>query len=337
MNADTLTGQDAAPGRVCPLHYRYAPEVFRREPDGALAGLDALWVVGGLYGHVGALAALERLLAREQGRCAVVFNGDFHWFDAEPARFAEVQRRVLGHVALRGNVETELARAPADGGDDDAADSGCGCAYPEWVGDGVVERSNRILARLRRVTTPAQRAELAALPMHAVAEVGGRRVALVHGDAESLAGWGFAQEHLRDAAHRVRVAGWFERAGVEAFASSHTCLPVFQAWPGAQGGRWVFNNGAAGMPNFAGDAAGLATRIARTPWPGPERRVGTAWGGLHAEALALIGSADEQREWRAWFARCWPAGSDAEASYGERIARGPDYTVESVIRPADAG
>ena len=330
MNARTLPDQDAAPGRVCPLHYRYAPEVFRRGPEARLAGLDALWVVGGLYGHRGALDALERLLAHEQGRFAVVFNGDFHWFDAEPARFAEVQRRVLAHVALRGNVETELAREPVDGSDEAA--SGCGCAYPAWVGDGVVERSNRILARLSRVTTPAQRAELAALPMHAVAEVGGRRVALVHGDAESLAGWGFAQEHLLDAAHRQQLAAWFDRAGVDAFASTHTCLPVFQAWPGADGGRWVFNNGAAGMPNFAGDPAGLATRIARAPWPGPERRAGTRWGGLHAELVALPCSEAEQRAWQAWFAQCWPPGSDAEVSYGGRIAQGPEYTVDAVIR-----
>ena len=45
------------------------------------------------------------------GRKRLVFNGDFHWFDADPAAFARVQQQVLEHEALRGNVETELAVA----------------------------------------------------------------------------------------------------------------------------------------------------------------------------------------------------------------------------------
>ncbi|MFN7751811.1 MAG: hypothetical protein ACK5TE_06045, partial [Pseudomonadota bacterium] len=51
-------------------------------------------------------------------------------------------------------------RAAFPGGDD----AGCGCAYPDWVGDEVVERSNRILARLRSTVAPRQQAELSALP-----------------------------------------------------------------------------------------------------------------------------------------------------------------------------
>ena len=86
------------------------------------------------------------------------------------------------------------------------------------------------------------------------------------GDAQSLAGWGFAQEHLRDAAHREEVKRWFDEAEVHAFASTHTCLPVFQRLASKQDhARWVFNNGATGMPNFAGDAAGLLTRLALSP------------------------------------------------------------------------
>jgi hypothetical protein len=41
----------------------------------------------------------------------------------------------------RGNVETELSD-PVDG-------AGCGCAYPDWVDEGTVARSNRIIERLR--------------------------------------------------------------------------------------------------------------------------------------------------------------------------------------------
>jgi hypothetical protein len=63
----------------------------------------------------------HELFERERGRKRLVFNGDFHWFDADPEVFARVQATVLAHEALRGNVETELARL----GDIDA---GCVCA-----------------------------------------------------------------------------------------------------------------------------------------------------------------------------------------------------------------
>lgn len=321
------------PGRSCPLHYRYRPEDLAAPPTGALAGLQTLYVAGGLYGNEFALDALERLLeahAARDGRRAVVFNGDFHWFDAEPDWFARVQRRVLAHTALRGNVETELAVGEAD--------AGCGCAYPDWVDDGVVERSNRIHAQLQAATTAAQRAELAALPMHATASVGGRALALVHGDATSLAGWGFAVEHLREAAHRATVAGWFERAGVDAFVATHTCLPVFRRVRSARGDGWVLNNGAAGMPNFSGDTAGLVIRLGVTPFTAAAPRLRAVLAAapagrgeaLHAEALALE---FDTAAWQARFAARWPPGSDAHHSYARRIAEGPAHHVGDALHP----
>ena len=65
--------------------------------------------------------------------------------------------------------------------------AGCGCGYPDWVDDTAVRFSNAIMARLGETgrSFPEQCAELAALPMWLVAEVGGVRVGIVHGDAES--------------------------------------------------------------------------------------------------------------------------------------------------------
>jgi len=320
---------DAAPGRSCPLHYRYAPEVFATEAPSDLQALDVLYVVGGLYGNDLALERVLEMFEQERGRKRLVFNGDFHWFDIDPDVFARVQRAVLGHVAIRGNVETELA---AEGGE---ADAGCGCAYPEWVGDGVVERSNRILARLRAATLASQRAALSALPMWLRADVGPVRLGIVHGDATSLAGWGFAQEHLRDAGHRAVVAGWLERARVDAFACTHTCLPVFQGIrsTGRASPRWVLNNGAAGMPNFSGDQAGLLTRIAREPHAALGGKLAVPLGGgVLAQALPILIDAPA---WRARFLACWPEGSDAHHSYFERMTMGPQYRVEDALRPAD--
>ncbi|MBL0418731.1 hypothetical protein JI739_00090 [Ramlibacter sp. AW1] len=320
---------DPAAGRSCPLHYRYLPEVFATPPT--LDPVDVLYVAGGLYGNELALERLLACFAAERGRTRLVFNGDFHWFDADPDVFSRVQRGVLAHTALRGNVETELA-AEAEAHAD--ADPGCGCAYPDWVDDQVVARSNRILRRLRAASTPAQRAELAALPMWLRLDVGPLRLGIVHGDAQSLAGWGFAQEHLRDPVHRDRLRAWFRQARVDAFASSHTCLPVFQRLRGAPQAcaaqpHWIFNNGAAGMPNFTGDPAGLLTRVALTPFVGARRRFGVRIGEVFVDAIAID---VDPRQAQARFLRQWPPGSDAYASYFQRIVQGPRYRADDAIR-----
>ena len=130
-----------------------------------------LYVVGGLYGNAEALDAVEQLASAERARVTLVFNGDFHWFDAEPLWFAALDRRVARHAAIRGNVETEIAR-PAEVG------AGCGCAYPESVDDGVVQRSNLILAELRTIATTDVQERLATLPMHL--RRAGRRIAHRH-------------------------------------------------------------------------------------------------------------------------------------------------------------
>jgi hypothetical protein len=127
-----------ARGRSCPAAYRYRPEALAQP---ARLEADALYVVGGLYGNRVALrAVLERADREPGGPAAVVFNGDFHWLDTDPDDFHAVSHAVLAHHATKGNVEAELAS------DEDA---GCGCAYPDYVGDDVVDRSNRIITRLR--------------------------------------------------------------------------------------------------------------------------------------------------------------------------------------------
>jgi hypothetical protein len=313
-----------AAGRSCPLHYRYNPAVFAVP---ATLHAEVLYVVGGLYGNESALDSVLALFEREQGPKRLVFNGDFNWFNIDAAAFERINQRVLAFDATRGNVETELATD--DGADDD---TGCGCAYPDWVGDNVVQRSNQIMQRLRQTARlhPALVQQLAALPMGLTAEVGGVRVAVVHGDAESLAGWGFAQERLRQPAHQPVLQRWFDAAQVQAFACSHTCLPIFHSVAGHPHGaaRWVLNNGAAGMPNFAGDSHGLLTRIAVRPFDGPERRHGLISQGLHIDAVAV---AIDTARWTAQFLQQWPAGSPAHASYWQRIVAGPAY------RASDAG
>jgi hypothetical protein len=311
MNAD-------APGRNCPLAYRYSPAVFRRRPE---IEAETLYVIGGLYGNPFALDAILALAAAEPVAPRLVFNGDFNWFDVDPAGFAALNARVLEHAALRGNVETELAA------DDDTA--GCGCAYPEWVGDAEVVRSNAIAARLRETARafPEVRARLGRLPMHAVASVGGTRVAIVHGDAWSLSGWGFSQERLgRDVG---AAAAALDAADVRVFASSHTCLAVLQALETPRGHCVIANNGAAGMPNFRGTRFGLVTRIAIQPRA--DALYGEWLGPVFVEALAVR---YDQERWLAHFDALWPTGSPASASYRRRIVEGPGYEPRQALRGA---
>ena len=303
------------PGRTCPVSYRYSPSVFRRDPE-VIA--ETVYVIGGLYGNVEALDAVHALAAREPGPVVLVFNGDFHWFDASPADFSRVTREVLEHRAVRGNVETEVA--VEDYG------AGCGCAYPLDVSDVDVSRSNEILERLRNAARgfPELRERLGRLPMHLVARVGEARVGIVHGDAASLAGWGFAQERLDDPAHRRWIESAFRAGHVDIFASTHTCLPAFRrfAFEGLRG--VVANNGAAGMPNFAGRRTGLITRIGCAPFAGPEKIYGIETRGVHVEALEI---AYDHARWLARFLASWPEGSPAHASYYRRIVDGPRFTL----------
>ena len=310
--------ESRAPGRSCPLSYRYAPAVLARAPELAA---ETLYVAGGLYGNSPALDAIAERAGRERGGVKLVFNGDFNWFNTDAAGFESVNEAVLRHAALRGNVETELA------GEDEAA--GCGCGYPDSVGDPEVERSNHILGRLRETARefPALRARLGALPMHLVADVAGVRVAIVHGDAESLAGWGFSQEALRDPAQRAAAAAWFAAAGARVFASSHTCLPVMQDFATPLGRCVLANNGATGMPNFRGARYGLITRISRTS--APDALYGTAIEGIRVEALTV--RYDHERFERAFLAN-WPSGSAAHASYHRRIVAGPAYRLDDAVR-----
>jgi hypothetical protein len=317
--AERVLPQDR-PGRDCPLAYRYPPRSLARPAE---LRCDVLYVAGGLYGNVEALAALLALAAAE--RADIVFNGDFHWFDVAEEDYERVAREVLARHAIRGNVETEIA------GEESGA--GCGCAYPEEVSDPEVERSNEIVALLRETSRafPDLRARQGALPMNLVAQVGRARVGIVHGDAASLAGWGFASSRLDDPAHARWVGNAFADAEVDVFASSHTCLPACRTFGTLRGPGAVINNGAAGMPNFSGESFGVVTRIAVRP-AATETLYGVRIRDVHVDALPLR---YDTARWMERFLACWPEGSPAHASYFRRMVEGPRHTRRLAAPPAD--
>jgi len=304
------------PGRSCPLDYRYGAASLARAPA---VEAETLFVVGGLYGNPFALRAALDLMAREPG-ARLVFNGDFNWFDIDDAGFVAINEEVLRHVAMRGNVETELLSP-------DAA-AGCGCGYPDYVSDADVARSNAIMGILAATAArhPALAARLAALPMNLVARVGGAQVAIVHGDGDSLAGWGFGAEAIDPA----EIVPMFDAARVRVFASTHTCAAVAQVFETRSGPCALFNNGAAGMPNFRGSTCGLATRISvRSAPAGMPVLYGTEVAGLSVDAVGLEYDHDA---WLEKFDSLWPAESPAALSYRKRIVDGPAYAFEKAMR-----
>ncbi|WP_051088249.1 metallophosphoesterase family protein [Arhodomonas aquaeolei] len=253
----------------------------------------------------------------------MVFNGDFHWFDTEPGLFETIQRRVLAHTATSGNVEAELARPSG---------AGCGCGYPDSVDDDTVARSNAIMARLQGAATRGHQRALSQLPYFRAYRVGGVRAVVLHGDPDSLAGWGLAADSSAMGDPEARVlADWFRRADADVFVCSHTCLPCIREIVVDGRPRCVINNGSAGMPNFADTRYGLAVRIATRP--ANDAVFGTVVNGMHVAAVALPYDHDT---WIQRFREVWARESPARQSYEQRILHGPRFDLGDVYT-ADPG
>lgn len=307
-----MTDDTKIPGRSCPLRYRYGASAIALSP---FVEAETLYVVGGLYGNIEALDMIESLVASETGLVRVCFNGDFNWFNVDDLSFHQVISRVPKHDAILGNVEAELGV--------EGAEAGCGCAYPDSVDAAVIERSNWIHARLKVTASrhPALVARLDSLPMSTRYRVGACQVGIVHGDADSLAGWRFSRESLADAAADDWLEQVFSQAEVDVFASSHTCEPVLHQFSRTKGSGVVINNVAAGMPNFSSQLSGLITRIGVTPFnstPMKDLKVieRTTIKGAEIAAISLPYDHDK---WRARFLANWPVGSEAYVSYCARI------------------
>jgi hypothetical protein len=322
------------PGRSCPLAYRYRPEELAQP---AQVQADTLFVVGGLYGNAAALQAVLQRADREPGGPATIaFNGDFHWLDVDPEDFRRIGETVLAHHAIRGNVEAELAS------DEDA---GCGCAYPDYVGDDVVDRSNQIVTRLRTTARrfPGLVRRMGGLPRYLTASVGGQRVGILQGDPESLAGWRLALEAMEPGDPLVRrqvgwrgrpttaadLLDWFGRAEVGVLASTHTGLPYAQDVGEGPRRRLVVNNGTAGLGNFAGTTYGVITRLSSDLQPPGDSLYGTTLGGVRCDAIPVrfdLGG------WKARFLAQWPPTSPGHRSYFSRLTRGTHLQLPQAAR-----
>lgn len=196
------------------------------------------------------------------------------------------------------NGEYELA-APS-------GEAGCGCCYPEFVEDGVVTRSNRIIERLQSVASgyPEIQRQLKALARWRCMIFGGLKVLILHGDPDSLAGRGLSREVLTTQGEG-RLLDWFGHTDADLVLCSHTCLPLM--WAGAVAGRrrWLVNNGSAGMANLAGAHRGLIARVGATkPLATPVASLaGAVWQVSLLPVEFLLG------DWLGAFDELWAADS----------------------------
>lgn len=322
----------AGPGRSCPIAYRYTPDDLGREPS--VGAYDSVLVMGGVYGNPLALHEGHRMVRDEPGEALLVVNGDAHYLDAEPDAFGRVADALQGTLHTQGNVEYALATS--------GADVGCGCDYPAYVADDIVEASNAVVGRLLGAAAahPEHRRHLGDLPRFARLQVGDARVGIVHGDLHSLAGWRLALEALEPPDEAARAAtGWNDRPGevtdpaelrqwmdaaqIDVLCCTHTGLAYLQR----DGERVVVNNGTAGLPALAGTRHGVATRVATGPAPA-DSLYGVQVAGVRVDAVPVRYDHDG---WVALFTDLWPAGTAGDA-YRKRLLHGPSHRWESAVR-----
>jgi len=105
-------------------------------------------------------------------------------------------------------------------------------------------------------------------------------------------------------------------------------LPALRKLQSADQTFAAINNGAAGMPNFAGTHFGVATRISIRPCPRTVRIYGTRIGNVFVDAIKLhydhINFVDQ-------FLSDWPSGSPGHESYYSRIIDGPAFSPEMAL------
>ena len=201
---------------------------------------------------------------RERAPPTIVFNGDFHWFDAEPAWFAEIERARRAAIRrLRGNVETEIARAGDIG-------AGCGCAYPPERRRGHGARARTKSSRDLRASDAGRGAAHGSPHCRCISSRRSARlrVGIVHGDAAcarrlALRARRTRRSRARGLARRRAARVAHRRVRLDPHLPRGAC-----ATSRCPAGRLtVVNNGAAGMPNFSGSTFGVITRIATSPSP----------------------------------------------------------------------
>lgn len=181
---------------------------------------------GGPYSN---LQATEALLAEARRLgvppARIVCTGDVAAYGADPAATLDL---VMGSgvAVVAGNCEESLAESAAD----------CGCGFAEGTACDLLSRAWYAHAAAR--IAPRHRAWMAALPRRLVLELGGRRLAVLHGGAAET------NRFLFSSAPGAALAAEIAATGCDGAVAGHCGMPFTRLV-----GRALWHNaGAVGMP-----------------------------------------------------------------------------------------
>lgn len=187
---------------------------------------EPLLICGGAYGN---LEALEALLVRavELGIPSnrIIHTGDVIAYCSDARATAEKVRQ-YGMLAIRGNVEDQLAEEAED----------CACGFDEGSECDLLARSWYAYARSQM--TPELTQWMANLPRHLSFTMSGKRVRVVHGAP------GLVNRFMWESLPSADYAGEIGQACADVVIAGHTGLPFTRTLPD---GRVWHNSGGLGM------------------------------------------------------------------------------------------
>ncbi len=201
-------------------------------------------VFGGCYSNreaTGALLAEAARLGVPASR--MICTGDVIAYGADPLATLDLIRGA-GIATVMGNCEEALAAEAAD----------CGCGFPP--GSPCARLSDAWFAHADGAVDEAARRWMAGLPRRIELELGGRRIAVVHGAPSRINRFVFASTPDPEIAAELALAG------VDGVIGGHCGLPFTR-----RVGRQLWHNaGAIGMPANDGTARGWFSLLT----PGPD-------------------------------------------------------------------
>lgn len=228
---------------------------------------DTWLAFGGPYSNVHALDALlaeAACLGIPPAR--MICTGDVVAYAADPVAATE-RMMAAGIPTIMGNCEESLGA--------DAAD--CGCGFAEGTACDLLARG--WYAHASRSLEARHRIWMAALPRRLVVQIGGRRLAVLHGAARSINRFLFASDAAEVFADEIAATG------CEGVIAGHCGLPFTRVIGGA---LW-HNAGAIGMP--ANDGTPRVWFSLITPEAGALRIEHRALSYDHAGAAAAMRAA----------------------------------------------
>lgn len=196
---------------------------------------------GGVYGNVQALRALTAAVSDND---IMVCAGDLAAYCADGAAVCRMMREKFSAAAtVRGNCERALA----------ADEDECGCGFAP--GSACDRLSAGWYARARESIPPADKKWMGELPPRVFLQFGGRKIAVLHADAESDNRFIFASTPLAE------KRAILESLAADAVIAGHSGIPFTQE---IDGKIW-HNSGALGMPANDGTPRVWYSRWTRAP------------------------------------------------------------------------